>query len=131
MSTKSWHLTRRTMLQGSGVAIGLPFLDCRAGDASPQARPKRFCAVYFPYGVVIQKDDAPGAKWNWFPNGEGSDYQFTEPHASLEPLHDDLTVFAGLSHPNGRRMDGHDSADTRLTAAELTGGQLKNSGSME
>ena len=74
------------MLQGSGVALGLPFLDCMARDVAAVPRPKRFCAVYFPYGVVIQKDDAAGAKWNWFPEGEGSDFQFTEPHTSLEPL---------------------------------------------
>lgn len=113
------------------MAIGLPFLDCMAEETSPVERPKRFCAVYFPYGVVIQKDDSAGAKWNWFPDGEGTDYQFTEPHACLEPLRDHLTVFGGLSHPNGRKMDGHDSADVWLTAAELKGGQLKNSMSMD
>lgn len=131
MASKSWHLKRRTMLQGCGVAIGLPFFECMATDASVTERPKRFCAVYFPYGVVIQKEDSPGAKWNWFPKGEGSDYEFTEPHASLEPLRENLTVFSQLSHPNGRKMDGHDSADVWLTAAELKGGQLRNSVSID
>ena len=129
--SKSWHLKRRTMLQGSGVAIGLPFFECMAGDASASKRPKRFCGIYFPYGVVIRKDDEEAAKWNWFPTGSGEDYQLTHGHQSLEPLRRHLTIFAGLDHPNGRRMDGHDTADTWLTAAELTGGQLTNSVSID
>ena len=129
--SKSWHLNRRTLLQGAGVAIGLPFLDCMARDASVSMRPKRFCSVYFPYGVVISNDDEISKKWNWFPSGGGRDYTFCEGHQSLEPLRDYLTVFGGMSHPNGRKMDGHDTADTFLTAAELTGGKLRNSVSID
>lgn len=131
MAQKSWQLKRRTLLRGCGVALGLPLLDCMADDVAPTERPKRFCGVYFPYGVVIQQPDAAGARWNWFPVGEGADFSFTEPHASLQSLRSDLTVLGGLSHPNGRKMDGHDTADVWLTAAELKGGQLANSLSID
>lgn len=129
--SKSWYLKRRTMLQGCGVAIGLPFFECMADDASVSERPKRFCGVYFPYGVVIRREDEESSKWNWFPKGSGFDYEFNQGHQSLEPLRKDLTVFSGLSHPSGRKMDGHDTADTWLTAVELKGGQLRNAVSMD
>ena len=88
-------------------------------------------AASTPYGVVIRKADEEASKWNWFPAGSGRDYQLTKGHQSLEPLRNDLTIFSGMDHPNGRRMDGHDTADTWLTAAELKGGQLTNSVSMD
>ena len=124
-------LARRTMLQGTGVALALPWLQCMGGMSADAVRPNRFCGVYFPYGVVIQKDDAPGAKWNWFPSGAGKEFEFTHAHQSLNPLKEDLSVIGGMSHPNGRKMDGHDTADVWLTAAELKGGQLKNTISMD
>jgi hypothetical protein len=119
------------MLQGCGAAIGLPFLECMAQDASATERPKRFCGVYFPYGVVIRKEDEAAAEWNWFPKGSGAEYELTPAHQSLESLRGDLTILGGLSHPNGRKMDGHDTADTWLTAYELKGGRLVNSVSMD
>lgn len=119
------------MLHGAGVAIGLPFFECMATDASVTNRPKRFCGVYFPYGVVIRNEDEEAAKWNWFPKTTGAEFEFTQGHASLEPLRNNLTILSGMSHPNGRKMDGHDTADTWLTAAELKGGRLMNSVSMD
>ncbi len=127
MSQKSWQLGRRTFLRGCGVSLGLPLLDCMAAEKTAAARPKRFCAVYFPYGIVLRKPDSPVAKWNWFPHTTGHDFQFGESHQALKPLRDDLTIISGMSHPNGRKMNGHDTADVWLTAAELKGGQLKNS----
>ena len=40
MSKKSWHLSRRTFLQGSGVAMALPLLDSMA-DAADAAELRR------------------------------------------------------------------------------------------
>ena len=51
--------------------------------------------------------------------------------APLEPLRADLTVLGGLSHPNGRNMGGHDTADTWLTGAELKEGHLENTVSID
>ena len=41
MSKKSWHLSRRTFLQGSGVAMALPFLDSMADAADGTSRRRR------------------------------------------------------------------------------------------
>ncbi len=131
MRSRSFHLHRRTFLRGVGVSMSLPFLECMGADANSSPRPRRFCAVYFPYGVSLADKDQDSAKWRWFPRGEGTEFQFNESHRSLEPLRDDLTVFSGLSHPNGRDMGGHDTADIWLTGAKLKGAQLRNTVSLD
>lgn len=131
MSRKSWHLSRRTFLQGSGVSLALPFLECMGADEGNHLRPKRFCAVYFPYGIVQRQKWSAAAQWNWFPEGEGHDFRFNKGMRALEPLRSDLTVLGGLSHPKGRSMGGHDTADIWLTAAELKEGHLENTVSID
>ena len=128
---KSWQLDRRTLLKGVSVSLALPMLDCMGSEASQTERPKRFCAAYFPYGSVFQKEDSEFAKWNWTPTGDGRDFVFGEIHRSMEPLRNDLTMIEGMSHPNGRSMGGHDTADIWLTGSKLTGSRMKNSMSLD
>ncbi len=131
MASKTWHLSRRTFLRGSGVSLALPFLECMHGATKPAALPKRFAAIYFPYGIVERKTGTPASEWNWAPTGVGRDFKFGKSHEPLEPLRDELTVLGGLSHPKGRKMGGHDTADTWLTAAEMKEGHLKNTVSID
>lgn len=65
------------------------------------------------------------------PSGEGRDYEFNKSLKSLEPLRDQLTFLKGLSHLNGRRMGGHDTADIWLTGAQFKGGSFRNSISID
>ena len=127
---KSWHLNRRTFLQGAGVSLGLPFFECMAKDTKHNPGPKRFCSVYFPYGIVYRQL-GDGLNWNWFPRGEGRDFEFNRSLQALEPLRNDLTIIEGLSHPNARNMGGHDTADNWLTGAELKAGHLDNTVSID
>jgi hypothetical protein len=131
MNRKPWHLHRRTFLHGVGATLALPLLECMGESAELLPRPKRFCSVYFPYGVSLPKKGSEAAKWSWFPEGEGRDFKFNESLKCLEPLREQVSVLAGLSHPNGRKIGGHDSADIFLTAAALKGGRLKNSVSID
>ena len=128
---RSWQLDRRMLLQGAGVSLALPMLECMGSPTDQSRRPRRFCGVYFPYGSVFQKADSEFSKWNWTPTGEGQDYQFGKIHRSLEPLRDDVTVLQGLSHPQGRRMGGHDTADIWLTGTKLTGTRMQNTMSLD
>lgn len=116
---------------GTGVSLGLPWLECmtRANEPSRQraSPPRRICALYFGFGVALPPEQHEHAKWRWFPNGEGKDYQFTETLKPLESLRDKITILGGLSHPNGRRMGAHDTADTFLTGAFLNNKFLINS----
>jgi len=128
---KSWRLNRRTFLRGAGVSLALPFFECMAADVPAKSRPKRFCAVYFPYGVVLREPGTPASEWNWFPAEAGADFQFGKSHGALEPLRDEVTILSGLSHPACRQMGGHDTADTWLTGTEMKEGHLKNSISLD
>ena len=128
---KSWQLDRRALLKGVGVSLALPMLDCMGSEASQADRPKRFCATYFPYGSVFQNAGSEFAKWNWTPTGEGRDFTFGEIHRSMEPLRKNLTMIEGMSHPNGRSMGGHDTADIWLTGSALIGSRMKNSMSLD
>ena len=131
MTRKSWHLSRRTFLQGTGVSLALPYLECMAAGSGRAEPPKRFCAVYFPYGIVQREAGTEAAQWNWFPEEAGPNFRFNKSMFSLEPHRADVTVLGGLSHPNGRNMGGHDTADTWLTGAELKEGHLENTVSID
>jgi len=129
---KSWQLDRRTMLRGSATALALPWLEAMSWAAEkPAELPRRMCCVYFPFGVSLPPADHEHARWNWFPQGGGSDFQFTDTLQSLEPLRKQLTVLGGLSHPNGRKMGGHDTGDIFLTAAQYKGTSFTNSISLD
>lgn len=133
MANKSWHLSRRTFLMGTGVSLGLPWLECM-GNEQPQpatAKPKRLCAMYFGFGVSLPNTDSEQAQWRWFPNGEGRDYEFTETLKPLSAQRENITILGGLSHPNGRKMGGHDTGDTFLTAALLNNQYLQNTVSID
>lgn len=131
MSGKTWQIPRRTLLKGVGVSLALPLLECMGHEADQIARPKRFCGVYFPYGSVFQKEDSEFAKWNWTPVGDGAKFSFGEIQKSWEPLRSDLTMLQGLSHPAGRSMGGHDTADIWLTGTKLTGSRMNNTVSLD
>lgn len=134
MAKPSWQLDRRTFLMGTGASLALPWLECMSG-AAPQATkaatPRRLCAMYFGFGVSLPKEDGEQAQWRWFPKGEGRDFQFNESLRPLEPHRNKLTVLGGMSHPNGRRMGGHDTGDTFLTGSLLNSKFLRNTVSVD
>ena len=116
MADKSWHIDRRRMLAGSGTLLALPMLGGMLHGAEKdviQNSRRRFCSLYFPYGVQIKGEYA------WFPTGQGRDFQFSKTLESLKPHQSNVTVFGGLSHPNARRMNGHTTADNFLTGAYI------------
>ena len=116
MANKSWNIDRRRMLKGVGTALALPMLEGMAFGAQRESlrnTKRRMCAIYFPYGVQMTGED------KWFPEGEGADYTFSKPLEVLKPHRNDLTILGGLSHPNGRRMNGHTTADNFLTGAYI------------
>lgn len=117
---KSWHLDRRTALKAAGVSMALPWLEAMGGTSVAEKElPRRMCAVLFPFGIAMPKDDSEDRQWGWFPTGKGKDYQLTNVLKPLEPLMDDVSIFHGLSHPRCRGMNGHDTGDTFLTANNL------------
>jgi hypothetical protein len=100
------HLSRRTLLRGAGVAIGLPLLDAMrpalAGSAAgdvPQAR--RLVVVYVPNGIIMN---------DWLPKETGADFTFPRILKPLEPFRSDITVVSGLVNHGPDKARGGDHA---------------------
>ena len=88
------HLSRRTVLKGTGAAVALPLLDAMIPAATALAKtaaaPKpRMAFIYFPHGAVMEK---------WTPKKEGADFDLPPIIASLAPFQKQLTVVSGLEN---------------------------------
>lgn len=128
MSNKSWHIGRRTFLQGTGASIALPLLESMTSgreSGSAAELPRRMCCFYFPFGVATK------GEWDWFPAGQGKDFKFSKTLASLEPFREDVTVVQGLNHDAVRSVPGHDSGDSFLTAVPVKAPNFKNGISLD
>jgi len=135
MSKKSWHLDRRTFIRGLGVSCMLPFFEGMAMTSfskfAEPVSPKRLCFLYFPNGVGLPpKESVYHKKWNWYPIGEGTNYQLTKSLAPLSPYKNDMSIMGGLSHPYSRNVLGHMAGDSFLTGGDLRG-EYKNSISVD
>ncbi len=128
---RSWHLDRRTFLLGSGISMALPYMEAMGHQTAAAELPARMCAMYFPFGVGMPKEGSDLHKWRWFPNGEGKNFTFNESLKSLESVRESVTIIGGMSHPNGRRMGGHDTGDTFLTGALFDKTLLHNTVSVD
>jgi Protein of unknown function (DUF1552) len=134
MSMKSELLSRRMFLRGTGVALALPWFETFAvGAPSSDETPKRFLSVYHPDGVGLPlKTDPAWKDWCWFPRGGEKDFVLTKVLDVLQPLHNDITIYSGLSHPAARQVHGHSNADQYLTGAPIGGsGPYQNSISLD
>src|SRR5690606_39165656 len=112
------HLSRRAVLRGIGVTLGLPFLDAMhpalSAERKTAAAPvRRLGVVYYPHGVVYEK---------WTPPGQGGPLVMTPGLKPLERHRNKLVVVAGLtSSPDRTQPDFHDRACASwLTGCELT-----------
>ncbi len=114
-------IDRRTLLRGTGMALGLPLLEAmtplaRSAYAAPDqaaAAPLRLACIFFPNGAIMP---------DWQPEGKDKDWQLSRTLQPLEPLKSKLNVISGLAHDNGRaHRDGAGDharcAGTFLTAA--------------
>lgn len=131
--SKSWHINRRTALQAAGVSLALPWLEAMGAPTAAVTKklPRRMCAVMFPFGIAMPKDNAEDRVWGWFPTGSGKEYQLSNVLKPLEPLMDDVSIFEGLSHPRCRAMNGHDTGDTFLTGNNLAPVTYQNTISLD
>jgi len=86
------HLSRRTVLRGTGIALGLPWLDAMnpAFGASAPAAPKRFVGISLSLGLHNP---------NLVPEGAGRNYKPSRYLKSVQDLRDEFTVVSGSSHP--------------------------------
>src|SRR6201998_345389 len=83
------HLSRRTVLKGAGVTVGLPLLDAMipAGTAlaNTAAAPKlRVGFFYIPHGAVMWNTKHGKEMDHWTPSGAGADFKLSPILAPLE-----------------------------------------------
>ena len=83
--------SRRTVLRGAGVAMGLPFLEAmlpvRARATITNSQPKRVAFVYIPNGVVQEA---------WHPEKVGTDFEFKSSLLPLQKHRNNISLFTGL-----------------------------------
>jgi hypothetical protein len=93
------HISRRTILRGTGAAIALPFLEAMVPAFTPVAKTAaspllRFAVVFVPLGA------RPGY---FTPAKAGRDFELTPILKPLEPFREYMTVVSELCNP----LDGH------------------------
>src|SRR5579862_5413771 len=120
---RRFNLSRRRFLQGLGlgVSVALPAFESlempRLAGAATQAAdaglavtksgaPLRMAFLYFPNGAIPA---------NWWPTGEGADFQLSKTLAPLADVKRKLQVFAGLDHRNA--APGPDGAGDHARAS--------------
>jgi len=114
------HLSRRTFIRGTGVAMALPLLESMVpaatafGQTAAVAK-TRFGAIYFPHGAIMPK---------WTPVGDGPGFELTEILQPLKAYQDRLTVVSGLSHALAYGS-GATANHNRSTATFLSGAFAK------
>lgn len=116
-------ISRRTMLKGAGVLLGVPFLEAMTKSGfgmSPEAiPPRRLGWVYIPNGVVEE---------DWTPIGEGRDFKLNRSNSSLEDIRSDLLFVSNLSHDKARPNGDGGGDHSREGATFLTAVQAKKTG---
>ncbi|MCS6852305.1 MAG: DUF1552 domain-containing protein [Gemmataceae bacterium] len=116
-------ISRRTFLRGSGVALGLPLLECMlpVGFAAdpPVKPPLRLAWIYFPNGMVREF---------WTPQGSGRGFQFNKTNAPLAAVREHVTLITNLAHDKARPNGDGPGDHAREGATYLTGVQAKKTG---
>ena len=113
-------ISRRTVLQGLGTAVALPWLDTMELLAAPAlkqaAKPIRAAFMYIPNGVHMQ---------DWTPEAVGSDFELPWILEPLKPFQKDLNVLTGLTCDKARANGDGPGDHARAQAAFLTGRQAR------
>lgn len=145
MIEKTWHLNRRDLLRGGGIALALPFLNgmgrafgaTTGTGAAVQSMPKRMLVSYFAYGAYMPDSPSgvatskPHDDWNWFPCQTPGPLTFNKSAAPFAGLKDDISYLRGLDHAGGWGLGGHSSGDVFGTGADMAGLQKTNNISVD
>ena len=113
-------ISRRTILQGLGTAIALPWLEAMTPlvSAAPgrKAPPRRMAFFYVPNGAHMA---------DWTPKSEGALVELPAILEPLKPVKDQLMVLTGLTADKARPHGDGPGDHARAMAAFLTGKQPK------
>ena len=102
------HLSRRAMLRGAGITLGLPLLEAMTpalAAVKETKQAKRFVGVSMSLGLHNP---------NLVPEGAGRDYKASRYLKSLQDIREEFTVVSGSSHPGV--TGGHTAEGSILSA---------------
>ena len=128
MSIPNIPMSRRSLLRGAGVSLGLPWLEAMASAASSKLpkNPVRLAVLYMPNGV---NTDA------WSPQGAGRDFTLSSTLAPLQDLKDQVVVMSNLWNAASKGGDGHYVKEAAIltcaTIKKTPGADLANGISMD
>jgi hypothetical protein len=112
------HLSRRSLLKGAGVALGLPLLDAMhpalAAPATGSKPARRLAVVYVPNGIVMN---------DWLPAATGPNFEYTRILKPLESHREHITLVSGLSNHAAQAAKGGGHA--KATGSFLSSAQPK------
>lgn len=92
-------ISRRTVLRGAGVALGLPALEAMAGASQKLSKPPlRSAFLFVPCGVVPE---------NWTPVGEDEAFELSPMLSSLKNVKSEISVLENLWHEQTVGRNGH------------------------
>jgi hypothetical protein len=120
------HLSRRTLLRGMGVSVGLPLLDSMIPAQTPLAKTaanskSRLSCIYVPHGATMDK---------WTPAADGKAFEFTEILGPLEKFRDRVSIVSNLAHPAAGGVGSDAGADHARSAAVFLSGVHPEQGSI-
>src|SRR5215471_16373889 len=125
------RITRRTLLRGAGVTLGLPWLEAmmprsaRAASQLPK-NPVRVAVLYMPNGVNVA---------HWYPEGVGRDFKLSPTLEPLTGLEDRILVLSNLWNAGAKGGDGHYAKEaailTSATIRKTPGVDIANGTSMD
>ncbi|MBN1238303.1 MAG: DUF1552 domain-containing protein [Gammaproteobacteria bacterium] len=115
------HLSRRAVLQGAGVAVGLPLLDAMVPAATALAQtaaaPKlRVGFFYIPHGAIMWNTPHGPDMDHWTPSGAGENFRLSPIMEPLEPYKRYVTSFSNLENKAAQN-----SVHTLVPATWLSG----------
>jgi hypothetical protein len=114
-------LSRRTVLKGLGISLGLPWLESLVGQSAQAAAtksaavpPTRMAFLFVPNGIHMR---------DWTPSTEGVGFELPYILEPLAEVQDELTILSGLTHDKGRANGDGPGDHARSASVFLTGAQ--------
>jgi hypothetical protein len=114
------HISRRSMLRGTGAALALPVLDAMTPALSAETdRPIRLQFIQTPNGMMNLKNE-------WTPKTEGAGWEMTRTLEPLADFRDQMIIPSGLDSQQAAGLNFEVGGDhPRACTAWLTGTHAK------
>ena len=125
------QLSRRAVLRGAGIALGLPLLDAMIPAATAlagtAAAPKlRAGFFYIPHGAILWNTAFGKDMDHWSPSGAGADFKLSPILSPLEKYKSYVTSFSNLENKANQPTFQAMRRRERSHLVETVGKQLRS-----